>query len=107
MSKDAQDRDFHAQRLTGLGGSDIGAVLGLSPYRTPYEVWLEKTQRAEPFTGNLATRFGTFAEQFVADEYSHQTGHQVQRFNAMLRHPDAPIIGHVDRLVVPCRTDRR
>lgn len=101
MSIDAQERDFHARRLTGLGGSDMGAVLGLSPYRTPYEVWLEKTGRSEPFTGNLATRFGTFAEQFVAYEYSLVTGRQVQRFTAVLRHPEAPIIGHVDRLVIP------
>ena len=101
MSTDAQERDFHAHRLTGLGGSDMGAVLGLSPYRTAYEVWLEKTGRAAPFTGNLATRFGTFAEQFVAEEYSRVTGQQVQRFHAVLRHPEAPIIGHVDRLVIP------
>jgi putative phage-type endonuclease len=26
-----------------LGGSDAGAILGLSPWATPYEVWLEKT----------------------------------------------------------------
>lgn len=93
--------DFHADRLTGLGGSDLGAVLGLNPYRTPFQVWQEKTGRAEPFVGNLQTRFGTFAEQFVADEYSAITGNRVQKFNSMLRHPDAPLIGHVDRLVIP------
>ena len=92
---------FHADRLTGLGGSDLGAVLGLNPYRTPYQVWLEKTGRAEPFEGNLQTRFGTFAERFVAAEYSAITGNRVQKFNSMLRHPDAPLIGHVDRLVIP------
>jgi len=49
----------------------------------------------------LATRFGTHAEGFVAAEYERETGRKVQRYNAMLRHPEAPIIGHVDRLVVP------
>ena len=92
---------FHAERLTGLGGSDIGAILGLNPWRTPYQVFLEKTGQAEPFTGNLQTRFGSYAEEFVAREYCEQTGRQVQRFNPMLRHPTAPLIGHVDRLVVP------
>lgn len=29
-------------RRTFLGGSDAGAILGLSPWATPYEVWLEK-----------------------------------------------------------------
>lgn len=93
--------DFHAERRTGLGGSDLGAILGLNPYRTPFQVWQEKTGRAEPFGGNLQTRFGTHAEQFVADEYTRTTGRQVQRFNTMLRHPTAPLIGHVDRLVIP------
>ncbi len=90
-----------AARRTGLGGSDIGTMLGLNPYQTPFELWQEKTGRAEPFAGNLATRFGSFAEQFVADEYTRVTGQRVQRFNAMLRHPDAPIVGHIDRLVIP------
>ncbi len=30
-----------------LGGSDAGAILGLSPWSTPYEVWLEKTGQAK------------------------------------------------------------
>lgn len=92
---------FHQDRLSGLGGSDIGAILGLNPWRTPYQVFLEKIGEAAPFEGNLQTRFGSYAEEFVAREYCEQTGRQVQRFNAMLRHPTAPLIGHVDRLVVP------
>jgi len=92
---------FHADRRTGLGGSDLGAILGLNPWRTPYQVWLEKTGREEPFAGNLQTRFGEHAEEFVAQEYCHRTGARVQRFRSMLRHPQAPIIGHIDRLVIP------
>lgn len=92
---------FHADRLTGLGGSDLGAILGLNPWRTPYQVYLEKIGEAQPFEGNLQTRFGTYAEEFVAREYCARTGRQVHRFNAMLRHPTAPLIGHVDRLVIP------
>ena len=91
--------NFHAERLTGLGGSDLGAILGLNPWRTPFQVYQEKTGQAEPFTGNLQTRFGSYAEEFVAREYCEQTGRQVQRFNAMLRRGN--IIGHVDRLVIP------
>lgn len=93
--------DFHAERRTGLGGSDLGAILGLNPYRTPFQVWQEKTGRAEPFEGNLQTRFGTYAEAFVAEEYSARTGRRVQRYTGMLCHQEAPLIGHVDRLVIP------
>jgi putative phage-type endonuclease len=82
----------------------MGAILGLSPFRTPVDVWLEKTGRAP--ADDLAerrrdVRFGIYVEQFVALEYERETGRQVQRYTAMLRHPTAPLLGNVDRLVVP------
>ena len=92
---------FTADRLTGLGGSDLGAILGLNPYRTPYDVWLEKTRRHTTEVDGIHLRHGQWNEQFIADEYTRATGLRTQRYNAMLRHPEAPLIGHVDRLVVP------
>ena len=92
---------FTAGRLTGLGGSDLGAILGLNPYRTPYDVWLEKTRRHTTEVDGIHLRHGQWNEQFIADEYTRATGLRTQRYNAMLRHPEAPLIGHVDRLVVP------
>lgn len=93
--------EFLAERKQGLGGSDIGAILGLSPYTTPLDIWLDKTGQAPSKESNLQMRFGTMAEQFVADEYEQQTGNRVQKFTPMLRHTEAPIIGHIDRLVIP------
>lgn len=93
--------EFLAERMTGLGGSDLGPILGLPGFRTSVDVWAEKTGRVPPSESSLQMRFGTFAEEFVAQEYSAATGLRVQRFNPMLRHPTAPLIGHVDRLVVP------
>lgn len=44
--------DRHAawleSRRQGIGGSDMGTILGLNSYKTPYELWLEKTGRVEP-----------------------------------------------------------
>ena len=92
---------FHAERLQGLGGSDLGAILGLNPYRTPFSIWLEKTGRLIPEVDGIHLRHGQWNEQFIADEYTRATGLRTQRYNAMLRHPEAPLIGHVDRLVIP------
>lgn len=93
--------EFLAKRRCGLGGSDIGVILGLSKYKTPVELWQEKTGRISNDKDTLQMRFGRFAEEFVAQEYTAMTGNRVQRFNAMLQHPTAPIIGNVDRLVIP------
>jgi len=92
---------FTSDRLTGLGGSDLGAIFGLSPYRTPHDVWLEKTRRTTPVVDGIHLRHGQWNEQFIADEYTRATGQRTQRYNALLRHPEAPLIGHVDRLVIP------
>lgn len=89
------------QRRAGLGGSDIGAILGLSKFKTPVDVWLEKTGRSAGQDESLQMRFGTYAEDFVAQEYSKKTGRAVQRFTTMLHHPTAPLLGNVDRLIVP------
>ena len=95
------DGTFHTDRLTGIGGSDLAAILGLSKWRSPYQVWLEKTGRSQSDESTLPMRWGSYAEEFVAREYADRTGRGVQRYNAMLRHPEAPLIGHIDRLVIP------
>lgn len=92
---------FLDSRRSGLGGSDLGVILGLNPWKTPYQLWQEKTGQAESTHDTLQTRFGTYAEEFVAQEYTRATGRRVQRFHATLTHPTAPVIGHVDRLVIP------
>jgi putative phage-type endonuclease len=93
---------FHAERMTGLGASDIAAVLGYSPYCSPVEMYMKKTGRMADDSDSMRLRFGQHNEEFVAKEYERVTGFRVQRFNPMLRHPKYKnIIGHVDRLVIP------
>lgn len=46
------------RRKKYLTASDVPAVLGLSPFRSPLAVWLDKTGQGEKFEGNAATEFG-------------------------------------------------
>lgn len=39
---------WHNERTTGIGGSEIAIILGLSPYKTPYQLWQEKTGQVIP-----------------------------------------------------------
>lgn len=68
------NQDFSVDRSKFIGGSDIGPILGLSRYRSPLEVWLEKTGREAKRVDSLPLRFGSFAEEFIASEYSRATG---------------------------------
>lgn len=87
-----------AERRTGIGGSDAAAVLGLSPWSTPVNVWLDKTGRSEPKPETAQMRYGTYFEDYVARLYSEETGRAVHRFTKMLH--KGCLLGNIDRLVV-------
>ncbi|QLG87673.1 YqaJ viral recombinase family protein [Chitinibacter bivalviorum] len=94
--------EFLAQRMKGIGGSDAGTIMGANPYKTAYELYLEKRQEleAEDIGDKLPVKIGIDLEDFVAKEYQDQTGFKVQRFNNQLQHPDHPwMLGNLDRVV--------
>ena len=94
------NQDFTRERAKYLGGSDIGAILGFSKYRSALDVWLEKTGRVVNTIDNLPVRFGTFAESFVAAEYAAQTGFALVHSETGVVHPEYPfMVGHIDRYV--------
>lgn len=89
--------DWLAYRKTGIGASEAGAVLGVCPWKSPVDVWLEKMGRAPAFDGNNATYWGSLLEDLVAREYAKKVGMKVRRFNYTLRR--GVLIGDIDRLV--------
>lgn len=93
--------EWLALRSKYLGGSDAAAVVGLNPNVSPFSLWMEKTGKAQPFEGNLATQVGTYLEDFVAHLFMEATDKKVRRENASLVNSDYPFaIANVDRLVV-------
>lgn len=52
-------------RSHGLGASDIGAVLGVSKFKTPIQLWQEKTGKvkASDISDNQRVQFGNDAEE--------------------------------------------
>lgn len=102
--------DWLAVRRTGIGGSDAAAAVGLNPYMSALELWLDKTGRGEgmprpsPDDTTSPTFFGTLLEPIVAAVYTRKTGNRVRKVNAVLRHPTIPfMLANVDREVVGCR----
>ena len=94
-----------AERRTGIGGSDIAALLGLSPNKTPLQLWLNKTGRADdaPTDPDAEERmhWGTVLEDVVARHYAERRDVRVQRINDTLRHPDVNIaLANIDRAVL-------
>ena len=95
------NQDFTVDRSKYIGGSDIGAILGLSRYRTPLQVWMEKTGKDTKKSDSLPMRFGSFAEEFVASEYSRATGFELIHDESIYIHPSHSFMSaHIDRFVL-------
>lgn len=88
-------------RKQGLGGSDAGAVCGLSPYRTAMEVYHDKTTEEISEEDSEAMRQGRDLEEYVAQRFMEASGKKVRRANALFQSEEHPfMIADVDRLVV-------
>ncbi len=88
-----------AERRQGIGGSDIAAILGLSPWKTAVSVWLDKTGQKADEPPTMAMMLGTELEDLVARLYAQENGRKVHRFTTMLH--NGILLGNIDRLVIP------
>ena len=77
-----------AERRTGIGGSDAAAVLGLSPFKTPYQLFAEKTGLVadEDLSDKPAVMWGTALEEAILVRYAERTGKKVRRVPENARH---------------------
>jgi putative phage-type endonuclease len=95
------NQNFSVDRSKYIGGSDIGAILGLSRFKTPLEVWMEKTGKQTKRLDSLPLRFGSFAEEFVASEYSLATSFELLHDESIYLHPQHSYMSaHIDRFVM-------
>lgn len=115
----AAHAEFLAQRRAYIGGTDIAAITGVSPWASPLSVYLDKTapEQAER-ADSLPMRRGLALERFIADEFERAyprtvcyhprpvvrtdwgfpAGASVDRFIAQVEHPRTPIA------VLECKT---
>lgn len=99
--------DWLQVRRTGIGGSDAAAAVGLNPYKSQLELWLEKTGRdaalptPDPDDTTQPVYWGTLLEPIVAAAYTQQTGNRVRKVHAVLQHPTIPwMLANLDREVI-------
>lgn len=102
--KDMSKIEWLKTRKNGIGGSDASAILGLSPYKSVLELYMDKTSPGvtkNDLDQNEYQYWGTILEDIVAKEFSKQTGLKVRRNNFMLQHPQFPfMIADLDREIV-------
>ena len=84
--------DWLKLRTNGIGGSDAAAVCGISRYKSPVELWMEKTNRIAPSEAGESAYWGTLLESVVREEFTKRTGIEVRVEKAMLRSMEYPFM---------------
>ncbi|AXM89360.1 hypothetical protein B379_09580 [Anoxybacillus ayderensis G10] len=94
--------EWLSARRNGIGGSDASIILGLNKYKTPFELWLEKTGQVDLQSSTSdAAYFGTLLEDLVAKEFEKRSGKKVRKRNVMFQHPNHHfLLANIDRFIV-------
>lgn len=79
-------------RQSGLGGSDMAAILGLSTYTDSFSLWALKTGRVAPEPSNTAQRRGKHLEDGVREWYAEEEDVTVIKADVLLRSIDHPVL---------------
>ena len=84
--------DWLEYRKQGIGGSDASVVCGVSRYKSPVELWLDKTGQLPPQEAGEAAYWGTQLEPFVWAEFTKRTGIDVQCVRQLLQSGELPFM---------------
>lgn len=116
---DMPREEWLSVRQGGIGSSDAAAAVGLNPYKSQLELWMEKTGRRDllpqddPNDESSPMYWGNVLEPIVAAHYTKRTGNRVRRINAVLQHPSHPwmranldreVTGAPDVQILECKT---
>lgn len=84
--------DWLEYRRQGIGGSDASVVCGINRYKSPVELWMDKTNQLPYEEAGEAAYWGTQLEGLVRTEFSKRTGLEVQVVKQLLQSEDHPFM---------------
>lgn len=96
----------HELRKTGIGGSDVAALLGISPWKSPLELYCEKLGFTEPVEQTEPMEWGNRLEEVIFKKYIEETWrsatltsqdfHRHPKHDFIYCHPDGIILAKKD-----------
>ena len=84
------EEEWLAYRRKGIGGSDVAALLGISPWRTARDLYFDKLNIVAVEDNEdywVALEMGHLLESLVAKIFQHRTGYKVYQIKKMFQHP--------------------
>ena len=85
VSQEAHTHEWYGLRCTGIGASEIGAVLGVSPWASPLTVYLDKVDGRECNEQPEPMFWGLKLERVIADEVATRADVQLCGAPGLLR----------------------
>ena len=100
-TRNLSKEDWLHYRKCGITGTDAGAILGLNPYRSAFQVYYDKISDTIENIDSEAMRQGRDLEEYVAQRFTEATGLKVRRANAIYQNEEHPLLlADFDRLIV-------
>ncbi len=84
--------DWLEYRKLGIGGSDASVVCGINRYKSPIELWLDKTNQLPTQEAGEAAYWGTVLEPLMVSEFTKRTGIEVSRQKQLLQSKEYPFM---------------
>lgn len=107
-TKDLTREEWLVQRKKGIGGSDVAAILGMSDYSTPTDIYNEKVSEEVHEISNKYTKYGLLLEPAIAEDYEMETGNKVRNDFKIRIHPEHSCLRvNLDRVIYPVSSYHR
>ena len=84
--------DWLEFRRSGIGGSDASVVCGINRYKSPIELWMDKTGQMPAKEAGEAAYWGKRLESLVKEEFTLRTNIEVFSVNQILQSETHPFM---------------
>lgn len=88
-------------RRKGIGGSEASAIVGMNPWQSALEIYLDKIGEGIPVEQTERMRIGKDLEDYVAQRFAEATGLKLRKRNAILQHSKHDfLLANIDREII-------
>ena len=92
-TKSINHEEWLKYRTQGIGGSDVSVIAGINPFKSVYQLWLEKIGQTDIEEDDTEyTHFGRLLEPIVRKEFINRTGMKVRQKHMILQSEEYPFM---------------
>lgn len=100
-TKNMPKEEWLKHRQAGIGGSDASCVVGLNPWKSSIQLYMDKKEENPKELKSLRMGLGNRLEGFVAELFTEETGLKVRNVNGILKNDKYPFaLADIDRAIV-------